>query len=70
MASSPKYKCYDSQGKYQASVKDLTLAAAIMVILGNNSTVRLGHTTIIYREGQNGDSSDSYDAVNSFVFDN
>lgn len=69
MAASPKYKCYDHHGVYQASVKDLVLAGAIMAVLGYGATVRIGHRKqdCIYQEGMCGDSGVSYDAVASWA---
>ena len=66
MASTPRFKVYDAQGVYQASVKNTTLAAAVVSLLGEGATVRLGHTkrSIIWREGQEAiPAGESYDAA-------
>lgn len=67
MAQSPRFKCYDANGTYQAAVKDLTLAGAVMGCLGDGATIRLDHRRTIYREGRDGNSGESIDAVASFV---
>lgn len=69
MAASPRWKVYDSHGEYQGSVKDLTMAGALMCVLGDGATVRAGHRKcdIVYTEGTDGDSGDSYDAVGEYV---
>jgi len=67
MAQSPRYKIYDAAGEYQASVKDLTLAGGLMAILGEGATVRDGHRLVIYTEGIDGDSGNSYDDVAAHV---
>lgn len=52
MAGSPKYKIYTSGKEYVASVKDLEDAAALAALRGDGTTVRLGHSTVLWTEGQ------------------
>lgn len=62
----PLIYCHDSEGQHQASVRDWPLAGAMMAILGGGATVRFGShakADIVYTEGKDGDSSESYDAV-------
>jgi hypothetical protein len=68
MASSPRWKCHDKLGTYQASCKDLVIAAGIMLVLGPGATVRDGHTRkTVYTEGVDGDCGESLDAVVSSI---
>ena len=61
MAGSPKYKIYDLDGEYVASVKYPVLCAAILSAMQEGSTVRLGHGKTIYTSGKDGDPGESYD---------
>lgn len=42
MAASPRWKIFDSEGQYQASAKDIGLAAMIVTFLGDGATIRDG----------------------------
>ena len=64
--STPWIYCHDADGVYQASVRGWPLAGAMMAVLGNGATVRFGghgKTAIVYTEGKDGESAESYDAV-------
>lgn len=65
MAATPRWKIFDSHGKYQASCHELEAAAALMAFYGDGSTVRTGHCLrhIVYTEGKDGLSSESFDSV-------
>jgi hypothetical protein len=69
MAATPRLKCFDADGNYEGSVKHFESAAALMAVLGDGSTVRTGHrkADIIYKEGRDGDSAESWDSVSAFV---
>ena len=51
MAGSPRWKVYDSDGVYQASCKDTEAAALIVSFYGTGSTIRDGHSTVVWTEG-------------------
>ena len=51
MATTPKYKIYDSDGQYQASVKDPVAAAALMALYGTGASVKLKHQQVLWVEG-------------------
>ena len=63
--ASPRWKVYDPQGTYQASCKDVEATAVLMGFYGDGSTIRDGHTKIIWTQGENGDgdATESYDIV-------
>ena len=54
MAGSPRWKIFDSEGRYQASAKDVGLAAMIVTFLGDGATIRDGHSlkSTVWTEGQ------------------
>lgn len=61
MASSPPYKVFRN-GEYVASVKYLEDAAALCSVSGKGSVVKLGHSKVIWTEGEEEiDAGDSYD---------
>lgn len=51
MAGSPQYKIYAGK-EYVASVKYLEDAAALAAFRGDGTTVRFGHSTLLWTEGQ------------------
>lgn len=67
MARAPQYKVYDMEGEYQAACKDAELAAAVVALLGDGATIRLGHAkgATVWTEGDAGDghAGESYDEV-------
>jgi len=64
MASSPVWKVYRTDGEYIASVKHPSYAAMILTGLGEQgATIRWGHGKIVWVEGVDGCSSESYDYV-------
>lgn len=68
MAASPKYKVYSKHGEYLASCKYAEDAAAIVALNGEGSTIRLGHTIILWTEGKETcPAYESYDTVASVV---
>lgn len=52
MAGSPQFKIYNKGGEYVASCKYLEDCASLAALYGDGATVRLGHSTIIWREGE------------------
>lgn len=50
MAASPKYKVYNAAGDYRASFKDATEAATLVSVLGEGSTIRFGHSCVLWIE--------------------
>ncbi len=64
MAGSPVWKVYDPEGTYQASCKEPELAGLAMSFYGDGSTIRHGHTLVVWTEGQEEcPGSESYDTV-------
>ena len=55
MASSPEWKVYDRHGTYQAAVKEPEAAAALVSWYGDGSTVRHGHSRVVWTEGRTND---------------
>jgi len=53
MARSPRYKIY-IDGSYMASCKDIIGAIVLMSFYGDHSTVRDGHSHVIFAEGVDG----------------
>lgn len=70
MAGSPVWKVYNGSNEYQGCVHDVTLAAALVSLLGKGSTIRHGHRTILWREGSEElEAGESYDRVVEIVYD-
>lgn len=67
MAASPRWKVFDSHGKYQASCHELEAAACLTGFYGPGATIRTGHSKrhIVWAEGEH--APDSYDAVVAHV---
>jgi len=64
MAGTPLWKVYDAGRQYQAATKQPEQAAAILGGVGGAGwTIRWGHSLIVWTEGPDGDSGESYDAV-------
>jgi hypothetical protein len=61
MGASPKWKVYDANNTYVASVRDTEGASLLMDLYGNGSTIRLDHKMIVWTEGKDGRASLSYD---------
>lgn len=57
MAASPRWKIFDSEGEYQASAKDIFLAAMIVSFLGDGAQIRDGHKFVVWHEGKEGQSA-------------
>jgi hypothetical protein len=71
MAASPRWKIYDSEGQYQASAKDVGLAAMIVMLLGDGATIRDGHTvkSIVWTEGREDQSAgENYDHTETVIY--
>ena len=71
MAASPRWKIYDSESQYQASAKDVGLAAMIVTFLGSGATIRDGHTlkSIVWTEGQEDQSAgENYDHTETVIY--
>lgn len=66
MAGSPKWKVYDSEGKYQAACKEIEAAAALMGLYGDGASIRFDHGkwATVWTEGaENQSAYESYDFV-------
>jgi len=62
MASTLRFKVYNTAKEYIAAFKYLEDAAAFCTILGDGATIRDGHKTILWTEGKEAFSAaDSYD---------
>ena len=61
MPASPKWKVYDQNNQYVASVRDTEGASLLMDLYGAGSTIRLDHRRIVWTEGKDGRASESYD---------
>ncbi|ANS04694.1 hypothetical protein [uncultured Mediterranean phage] len=69
--AAPRFKVYDSDGKYQAACKHAEDAANLVTVYGDGATIRDGHGPIVWREGPNHDGcgSDSYDGTANVVWE-
>lgn len=65
MARSPDYKVYSATGEYIGCAKHVEYAAAMVSLLGQGATIRLGHESkyTLWTEGVDGDAHESWDAV-------
>ena len=64
MAASPRYKVYSVEGKYLASFKYASDAASLVGCRGTlGTTIRDGHSTVVWEDGKDGEAGDSYDRV-------
>lgn len=61
MGASPKWKVYDANNQYVASIRDTEGASLLMDLYGDGSTIRLDHRRIVWTEGKDGRASESYD---------
>lgn len=61
MAASPRFKVYDHRGVYMGACKEIEGAACLVSLYGPMSTIRDGHTMIVWTEERDGIASDSYD---------
>jgi hypothetical protein len=61
MGASPKWKVYDANNQYVASIRDTEGASLLMDLYGDGSTIRLDHRRIVWTEGKDGRASQSYD---------
>ena len=52
MASSPQWKVYDRDGKYQAACRQLEAAGALVAFYGDGATLRFDHAYIVWTEGR------------------
>jgi hypothetical protein len=63
MAGSPPFKVHDSEGRYVASARDVTLAAVVVAFLGDGARVKY-HGRIIWTEGSESEpAGDSFDGA-------
>jgi hypothetical protein len=71
MARSPEFKIYDAAGAYQAACKEPELAAAVVAVLGEGSTIRHGHLSkdIVWTEGKDGFAAESYDLTRDRILE-
>ena len=68
MAASPQFKVYTSDREYIASVKYPDDAAVIIDKHGDGTTLRNGHTTVVWCEGTEIiQAMESYDIFTSIV---
>jgi len=66
MARSPQWKVYDAYGQYQAALKEVEAAAALIGFYGEGATIRFDHTksAIVWTEGHESQPAhESYDFV-------
>ena len=66
MASAPKWKVYDADGRYQAACKEIEAAAALIGFYGVDATIRFDHakSAIVWTEGRESQlAHESYDFV-------
>ena len=69
MAASPEYKLFTNRSyagrpEYVASCKYLEDAAALVAFLGEGSTIRWGHSVVLWTEGREDfPAGESYDRV-------
>ncbi len=69
MAGSPQFKVYRGK-EYVASCKYAEDAAILVAALGEGSTIRNGHSTIVWEEGKETQPAyESYDFVAYTVFE-
>ena len=68
MASSPKWKIYNSLGEYIAACKEIEAAAALVALYGNGATIRPYHKQPLWVEGKDGCAGDSYDLVRDTIY--
>lgn len=70
MASSPPWKVYDANGKYQAACKEVEAAAALIGFYGDGASIRLDHakSATVWLEGKEAQpAAESYDFVAQVV---
>lgn len=67
MAQSPALKVYDPNGKYIGSAKEVLGAAVMAQVYGEGSTIRLGHSRVLYTQGKDGDACESYDSTGALM---
>jgi len=64
MAGATKWKIYDKAGTYQAACKEVEAAAVLVAFYGDGSTIRSGHSWIMWREGaEETPAAESYEEV-------
>ncbi len=64
MARAPKYKIYSAEKEYVACCKRPDDAGAIVALYGDGATIRLGHNTVLWCEGNESQpAGESYDYV-------
>lgn len=69
MASSPALKVYDPSGNYVGSAKEVMGASVMAQVYGEGSTIRLGHSKVIYTQGIDGDACESYDTTGALMIE-
>ena len=70
MAGAPRFKVYTPDGRYVAACKEPADAAAIVALYGDGTTLRDGHKTIVWTEGEeNMPANVSYDNVATVVWE-
>ena len=69
MAGAPKFKIYDSHGKYQAAVKELEAAACLVSFYGPGASVREGHRQrdVLWVETEQSPADESYDETAAYM---
>ena len=68
MAASPNWKVYDSTKRYQAACHEIEAAAALVAFYGDGSTIRAGHSLVVWTEGGEAiPAAESYDVVAATV---
>ena len=68
MAASPRWKVYDYNREYIAACKHAEDAAALAALRGPGTTIRAGHSLVVWTEGAEDQSAgDSYDHVANVI---
>ena len=69
MASSPDYKVYDADGKYQAACKDAVHAVVLAEFIGCGASIRWHHKYTVWTVGTPQSVNKSYDDAENTVAD-
>jgi hypothetical protein len=64
------YRVYDDAGVFRAICREVEAAAAVVSFYGHGSTIRLGHSQVVWTEGEDGNDGNAgecYDHVAEIV---
>lgn len=72
MASSPRWKVYNSEGTYVGAVKEAEAAAHLVSFYGEGATIRDFHGPIVWAEGdgagRDGRAAESFDGTAHLMY--